>query len=449
LQIRSVAVNIYKQMEKTVGDRSAALIASLVFIAAAGSVTSDARAADLVAARPTATPSAAPAPVVTYRGALSRQPPRGVPLAMSRLGLRLGIGQSGVALPEVPTAQIQVEVREIPFQGTLVRKATLKGQLAMADPKRKVNLVVNVPIDRREMAYYPKLDASNRFEVSLELTSPQVDFEVSAVDSRGTAATERFRLSCPDCFSGRPMPTPVQPPPPIAAAPPPPPPPVANTVKPKPGAVAVPPAKARTAAEPASGSGWAFTPALGVTQLAYGETNVGTYSALLITPKLGIAYAFNDQWMLAVGGFMNFGPVGGQPGMPSVTFQGLNGRLGVSFPAKSTWKTTFMFGVYTLRMTVSDNSFGFDQLSGPQILLAERKSLDAKNSVGGYVKASLLMEGSTLSFAKRELSGGLNYEHRFGSVGVVGSGDLAELDLTIGEVQIISRTLTFGLGLNL
>ncbi|MGK5085534.1 hypothetical protein WDW37_19780, partial [Bdellovibrionota bacterium FG-1] len=185
-------------------------------------------------------------------------------------------------------------------------------------------------------------------------------------------------------------------------------------------------------------------------QLTYTETRLNPYSAILLTPKLGVTYALTNQWSLGVSAFLNAVSLVSSDPTVGVRFLGLNARAGFAFPAGiSSWKTMLMLGVYSLSMTVSNQSMGFDRLDGPQIVVAERKAFDLKNALSAYVKYSALLSGSDLAFAQRELAGGLSFQRRIGTQTYTAGVDASDFGFNIGFIQIQSRTLTFGLGMNL
>jgi hypothetical protein len=195
---------------------------------------------------------------------------------------------------------------------------------------------------------------------------------------------------------------------------------------------------------------WRFSPSLGTTHLSYTETNIAPFSAILVTPKLGITYALSEQWNLGASAFMNVASLSSSNPATLVRFTGLNARVAFSFAAShSPWKTSLMLGAYSLGMSVTPKTFGFDRLLGPQAMIAERKTLDDLNALTAYAKYSALMLQSGLSLSNRELAGGLSYERKLGGNFYTLAFDASIFDFAVEPVQSQSRTLSLSLGMGL
>jgi hypothetical protein len=290
-----------------------------------------------------------------------------------------------------------VRIKESP------RSVILQGVFKPTSPDTK--LVCAYSYDGHPQTPQIELDTENRFSLSIPLQEDSVSFELKAIDRLGHVASESFRVDAP--------------------------------------------ASLQTPRKSATHS-WSFTPALGISHLAYTETRIQPYSAILPTPKLGISYALSEQWSLGASAFMNLASLASSDPAVSVRFLGLNARAGFSFPTgSSSWKTTALLGIYSLGMNASNNALGFDRLYGPQFVLAERKTLDAINALTAYAKYSALLDGSDISLGKRELAGGASYERRIGERAYTASLDASVFDFNIGNIQIQSQTLTFGLGMGL
>ncbi len=276
------------------------------------------------------------------------------------------------------------------------------------------SLLINVgTYDRVRSSIKIKIDSESRFSVPVPIMSDRSYFDLISVDSFGRISSERFRLDCAGCVN--------------------------SLVKSK------------------MGGGWqmapkrlTFSPVIGMTLLSYAETNGTPYSAVLLTPKLGVAYAMTPIWSLHASTFMSAFSFSSSDPNTWMSFLGYNLSVGFTFPKNpNAWKTTLMFGLYSVAIGISTNAQGFDRLSGPQIILSERFSLNPISSFSVYAKYSPLFTGSQFLLSENEIAGGVSYERRLGAYDYNASLDVSAFNYTGGVSQIHLSTFTFGLGMRL
>lgn len=131
-------------------------------------------------------------------------------------------------------------------------------------------------------------------------------------------------------------------------------------------------------------------------------------------------------------------------------FLGINLRAGYALPwLKAPWKLSAMVGGYFTTMFVTDNTFGYSNVSGPQFFPTITRSFSNGDSATAYVKFSPIAQSlSLLTPANRELALGGAWNHRLQNGQVLSlSLDFATLSLTTSSGKAIrSTTTTIGAG---
>ena len=247
-----------------------------------------------------------------------------------------------------------------------------------------------------------KRTASGLFRLRIPVRSKLLEFDIVAIDQFGKVERERFFISFP-------------------------------TWKP-----------------PSLRKRYAIVPSLGLTQISYQETGKSDLSETAITAKISVAYdIIPRKWDLAIAGYYTLLPlVTNQSGI-SARFLGLNFRAGYSVPfVRAPWQLTLMTGVYYTTTIVTNNSFGFQDLMGPQFFPVLRGRVANADSVLGYFKFSPVGAGFALtSLSNREIAFGVGWSHLFRNArSITVSVDWANLSLLIDDTTIQSTSLSLSVG---
>jgi hypothetical protein len=116
-----------------------------------------------------------------------------------------------------------------------------------------------------------------------------------------------------------------------------------------------------------------------------------------------------------------------------------------------------MVGGYYTTMMVSPNTFGFQNLSGPQVFPVLRRSLSGNDSISTYVKYSPVSAGgfSITNLSSREAAFGVTYNkslknHHSMPFSIDYSNLKSSIESSDGSalVPVSVSSLTFGVGYN-
>jgi len=189
-----------------------------------------------------------------------------------------------------------------------------------------------------------------------------------------------------------------------------------------------------------------ISPGLGLSSIHFTQTSVDPYSSIVMTAKVSANYFLTPpKWDLGFTGFFNFVSLG-KSASADVRFLGLNLRLGYIFPEiKSPWRLSLYGGWYYSTMFASDSSFGYKNISGPQLFPTLRRNLNNGHAFAYYFKFSPISNNFGLfSLSNNELATGISYviptQKRTYSV----SFDYARIYFSDGEVDIGSRSISIG-----
>jgi hypothetical protein len=146
--------------------------------------------------------------------------------------------------------------------------------------------------------------------------------------------------------------------------------------------------------------------------------------------------------------------------IPSTTarFIGANFRVGYAVSQiQEPWRLLLMFGGYYTTMSVSPNSFGFQNLSGPQFFPVLRRALNQGDSISSYFKISPVSAGgiSLTNLSSRELALGVTYNKNLkNGHSMPFSIDYSNLQSSVetsdgsAVVPVAVTSLTLGIGYN-
>jgi hypothetical protein len=189
-----------------------------------------------------------------------------------------------------------------------------------------------------------------------------------------------------------------------------------------------------------------ISPGLGISSLSYSQTAVDPYHSIVMTAKVSSNYLlFPPKWDLGFTGFFNFVSLS-KSSPVDVRFLGLNLRLGYIFPEiKAPWRLSLYGGWYYSTMFASDSTFGYKNISGPQLFPSLRRNLNNGHAISTYFKFSPISNNlGFFSLSNNEIATGLSYlipteKHAYSI-----SLDYARIQFYDGEVEIGSNSVSIG-----
>lgn len=197
---------------------------------------------------------------------------------------------------------------------------------------------------------------------------------------------------------------------------------------------------------------WGF--GAGLTHLNYIQDGIPSISSILVSTKGGIEYWLKPQtWSIGLSGYFSSLPLMSSPSGYSLSFLGVNARVGYHFPEIATgWHLGLMAGYYfatTFPSSTSAASFGYANLGGPQLYPTLSRRFGSGSSASLYLKFSPVSDQLTiLSLSNHEIASGLSYQFRPDarqrgfSLGL----DWAKLTVSQSGVQGSSTTLSLSTG---
>ncbi len=189
-----------------------------------------------------------------------------------------------------------------------------------------------------------------------------------------------------------------------------------------------------------------ISPGLGVSMINFNQTGHDPYSATVLTAKVSSNYLlFPPNWDLGATGFATALTLS-HTGSAAVRFVGLNLRLGYIFPQiKDPWRLALYGGWYYSTMIASNGSFGYANVSGPQLFPTIRRTFQNGQALTGYFKFSPIASAlSLMSLRNNEIAAGLGYvipteEHNY-SINL----DYARLAFASDDTSLTSSNITVG-----
>jgi len=155
------------------------------------------------------------------------------------------------------------------------------------------------------------------------------------------------------------------------------------------------------------------------------------WSHLALTPKLAgrTTLSASGKWDAGANAFFTALPLSSSGPTPATfRYLGINARVGYRFSREDApWQYSLHGGIYYSTMIVSDDSFGYRGVSGPQLFPTVTRILGKDRQASAYFKYSPIAAGFNLqSLSSREL--GLGASYTFGKY--TASLDYADLALT-------------------
>jgi hypothetical protein len=155
-------------------------------------------------------------------------------------------------------------------------------------------------------------------------------------------------------------------------------------------------------------------------------------------------------WDMGFSGFMNLTTLSSN-GTADIRFIGANARLGYIFSSiEKPWRLALYGGWYYSTMVADDLSFGYRNLSGPQIYPTIRRVFSNGTAVSGYFKWSLITDQiGLMNIGNNEVATGLGYLFPVSGRTFILGVDYARLRFGVAGRQIDTSSLSLGLSLAL
>lgn len=194
----------------------------------------------------------------------------------------------------------------------------------------------------------------------------------------------------------------------------------------------------------------------GLSRIQVTDSRFDPFNEWGVTSKLGYTFLLAPpRWDLGLTTYFTIASFAASRA-DSARFFGVNLRLGYALPfIQEPWKLSLFFGGYYTTMFVASNTFGFTNMTGPQIYPTLRRTLNKGDSILVYFKFSPVSADFSLSpLTNHEIATGLSYTYLMLSGHTWGlSLDASQLSLvidgvatngTIIPVTITSSSLSFG-----
>ncbi len=218
------------------------------------------------------------------------------------------------------------------------------------------------------------------------------------------------------------------------------------------------------------GKRWTFTPGVGITYLSYNQPPKTKYPPLTqisITPKASFQFVIKPPSIdIATSVFYTALPLYKSPSHLYIQVLGANLRLGYVLPfVPDPWRVSLQAGGYyntvvaapkVQTKTGKANSYGYRNISGPQIFPSVRRIFKNGDSASTYLKYSPIMyEFSFLGIRNREIAVGFAWGRSLKSGFLANKNLFVSVDAADLEVYkkpkdtegLIVRTVTVGMGL--
>ena len=190
-----------------------------------------------------------------------------------------------------------------------------------------------------------------------------------------------------------------------------------------------------------------FSVGLGVSSISVSETGISNYSSIALTPKLNANYLLIPKVLdLGVSTYFTAFQLTKNENI-SAHYFGFNTRLGYILPfVTAPWAITLYGGWYFATSFIQNNSFGFRNLSGPQIYPSLKRTLPNGDVVALSFKFSPISNSlKFLSLSSREIAGGLSYIQVLKSGHTLAASfDYSNFEVILNGIDSKTNTLTLG-----
>ncbi len=191
-----------------------------------------------------------------------------------------------------------------------------------------------------------------------------------------------------------------------------------------------------------------LVPGIGYSSISYTQSGITDYSMSAVTAKVSINYTLVPKvWDFGFSTYYTAMQLS-KSTAEKMNFLGINLRFGYLIPNISTeWFLSIYGGWYYTTTFVTSNSFGYFNLSGPQLYPSIRKVLGNGDIIGAYFKYSPIASSlSLLSLSNRELGGGISYVRLLPNDHSIGATlDISNIFLTFENIITKTNSLTFGI----
>ncbi|MEK6579955.1 MAG: hypothetical protein AABZ55_12065 [Bdellovibrionota bacterium] len=191
------------------------------------------------------------------------------------------------------------------------------------------------------------------------------------------------------------------------------------------------------------------TPSLGLTLINYTQTGLTPFSETALTGKVSALYYLAPRWDIGLASFFTLIPVTSTVPENKIRFLGVNGRIGYVVPwVKSPWRLSLMTGVYFTTTFVPGSTFGFENMTGPQLFPVLTRVWNNGRSSTFYFKFSpVTAQFTPLALSNREIAGGGSYGFRLKNGHAMSIAmDVSSIQLTLENTQIKATTFSLGVG---
>lgn len=195
---------------------------------------------------------------------------------------------------------------------------------------------------------------------------------------------------------------------------------------------------------PSLGEHWNI--GLGLTTISYTQTSFAGINEVALTPKILYQEPLSDNWDIGGSVFMTAATLSTSQSGVSASFLGVNARIGYRLPfIPSPFSLSIATGLYYTTMFTSGETFGFQNMIGPQVFPVLRLDLSHGNSMGAYFKYSPVTSPSSVGFASHEFATGLAYTHLLpGGHSVSVTFDYSYLQVNVAGASATSTNVTIG-----
>lgn len=193
-----------------------------------------------------------------------------------------------------------------------------------------------------------------------------------------------------------------------------------------------------------------FSPAMGVTTFSYSQTDVPDFSQLAMTAKVGYDFIFSPIWSFGASGYYTALPISSNREGVNARYLGLNLRASRAFALlPEPWSFRLGFGAYYASMVATNQVFGYTNQAGPQVFPSVSRKINARQTVGGYLKFAALMNSFVPQspLESRELAAGVNWSYKLSNGHAISTSlDIAQLNAVSADRELSSSTITLGAG---
>ncbi len=203
------------------------------------------------------------------------------------------------------------------------------------------------------------------------------------------------------------------------------------------------------------GSPWSFSFLLGTTSISYSQTDVPSLNQIDLTGKVGASFAWGGSalqprpWSMGLISYFTIFPLNTTPDSSyRAWYFGANLRIGYTWFLAKGWALGLHGGAYYLSLFPTAQSYGFQNLSGPQLYPTLAKKWSDRHASTIYFKFSPVNQNfAILGIENREIAGGVSHSWQISQKwALLSSLDVSQVQLAIDSVTIQDRTIGLSVG---